>query len=95
MNWIPIENGVPPEGTAVLVSYASERTVKVNKRIIKVDIAFYKNRKFYAYGMPVSVSAWMPLPEPYKPYDVKYTPKHRRRDSERALKLMKYGVIKC
>lgn len=88
MDWIPIENGVPPEGTAVLISYAL-------KRIVKVDIAFYKNRKFYAYGVPVPVNAWMSLPEPYKPYDVKYTPKHRRRDTERALKLMKYGVIKC
>lgn len=54
-NWIPVSEKLPQEGTFVLASYKSDEGEDV--------IMTYYNK----YGfIPRLMTAWMPLPEPYK-----------------------------
>lgn len=74
--WIPIEKQ-PYNGQRVLLSFANEK----QKPLVgtwKVDDeggAFYApftGRTYASLGY--FVNAWMPLPEPYKPEDIKEAP---------------------
>lgn len=75
--WIPLEEKTPENGEHVLLSFANE---KQNPLVgtWKVDDeggAFYApftGRTYASLGY--FVSAWMPLPEPYKPEDIKEAP---------------------
>lgn len=75
--WIPLEEKTPENGEHVLLSFANE---KQNPLVgtWKVDDeggAFYApftGRTYASLGY--FTSAWMPLPEPYKPEDIKETP---------------------
>lgn len=74
--WIPVERQ-PYNGQRVLLSFANEK----QKPLVgtwKVDDeggAFYApftGRTYTSLGY--FVNAWMPLPEPYKPEDIKEAP---------------------
>lgn len=53
--WIPVTERLPEEGTFVLASYNSDEGVDV--------IMTYYNKYGFTRGL---MTAWMPLPEPYK-----------------------------
>ncbi len=55
MEWMPVYNCVPAEGSFVLVS--------VNNTYI--DIAFYRLGRFVIDTKQVHPEVWMPLPRPY------------------------------
>lgn len=53
--WIPVTERLPEEGTFVLASYNSDEGTDV--------IMTYYNKYGFTRGL---MTAWMPLPEPYK-----------------------------
>ena len=53
--WIPVTERLPEEGTFVLASYNSDEGVDV--------VMTYYNKYGFTRGL---MTAWMPLPEPYK-----------------------------
>lgn len=75
--WIPLEEKTPENGEHVLLSFANEKQEPL-VGTWKVDDeggAFYApftGRTYASLGY--FVSAWMPLPEPYKPEDIKEAP---------------------
>lgn len=75
--WIPLEENTPENGERVLLSFANEKQEPL-VGTWKVDDeggAFYApftGRTYASLGY--FVSAWMPLPEPYKPEDIKEAP---------------------
>ena len=58
--WIPCSDKLPTEGQGVLV------TVDDNVYEIKVGSCIYSNGRFHSLYNDVTVTAWMPLPTPYK-----------------------------
>lgn len=75
--WIPLEEKTPENGEHVLLSFANEK----QKPLVgtwKVDdeggasYAPFTGRTYASLGY--FVNAWMPLPEPYKPEDIKEAP---------------------
>lgn len=53
--WIPVTERLPEEGTFVLASYNSDEGADV--------VMTYYNKYGFTRGL---MTAWMPLPEPYK-----------------------------
>lgn len=82
MNWIPLINNVPNEGTYVLVSLENRY----------VNIAFYRLGRFMVDMKQVYPDAWMPLPVPYR---ISRHEQGYHAHMARIRKLAKYGVIKC
>ena len=75
--WIPLEEKTPENGEHVLLSFANEK----QKPLVgtwKVDDEGgssydpFTGRTYASLGY--FVNAWMPLPEPYKPEDIKEAP---------------------
>lgn len=65
MQWIPVSERLPEDNRTVLVTWQDG--------FYPVHAAFYENRMWYICDTPDdpaqynnSVTAWMPLPEPYR-----------------------------
>lgn len=58
--WIPCSERLPEDGQGVIV------TVDDNVYEIKVGSCIYSNGRFHSLYNDLTVTAWMPLPEPYK-----------------------------
>lgn len=58
--WIPCSERLPDEGQGVIV------TVDDNVYKIKVGSCIYSNGRFHSLYNDLTVTAWMPLPTPYK-----------------------------
>ena len=58
--WIPVSERLPEDGQGVIV------TVDDNVYEIKVGSCIYSNGRFRSLYNDLTVTAWMPLPEPYR-----------------------------
>lgn len=59
--WIPVEERLPEDERMVLV------TCQTKKGIRSTNKAYYDGAFWHGSGSMSSVTAWCPLPEPYKP----------------------------
>ena len=58
--WIPVTERLPETEDMMLV------TAKTTKGVRSVNRAYYMNGFWHGSGSMANVTAWMPLPEPYK-----------------------------
>ena len=75
--WIPLEEKTSENGEYVLLSFANEK----QKPLVGIYRADEEGGAFYApftgrtyASLGYFVNAWAPLPEPYKPEDIKEAP---------------------
>lgn len=61
--WIPVTERLPEPEVLVLV------TTKTTKGVRNVNRAYYMNGFWHGSGSMAGVTAWMPLPEPYREED--------------------------
>ena len=59
--WIPVEERLPEDERMVLVTCQTKKGIRSTKR------AYYDGTFWHGSGSMSSVTAWCPLPEPYKP----------------------------
>lgn len=70
--WIPVEEQLPEEGQEVLVTIEESPSHPRLKTNYYIDIAIYKEKSGFdleigwSIGAHAKVTAWMPMPEPYK-----------------------------
>ena len=58
--WVPVEEGLPEEEKMVLV------TCQAKNGHISVNRAYYMDGFWHGSGSMAGVTAWMPLPDPYR-----------------------------
>ncbi|MBS5327334.1 MAG: DUF551 domain-containing protein [Lachnospiraceae bacterium] len=59
--WIPVEERLPEDERMVLVTCQTKKGIRSTNR------AYYDGAFWHGSGSMSSVTAWQPLPEPYKP----------------------------
>lgn len=59
--WIPVEERLPEDERMVLVTCQTKKGIRSTNR------AYYDGAFWHGSGSMSSVTAWCPLPEPYKP----------------------------
>lgn len=59
--WIPVEERLPEDERMVLVTCQTKKGIRSTNR------AYYDGTFWHGSGSMSSVTAWCPLPEPYKP----------------------------
>ena len=59
--WIPVEERLPEDERMVLVTCQTKKGIRSTNR------AYYDGAFWHGRGSMSSVTAWCPLPEPYKP----------------------------
>lgn len=59
--WIPVEERLPEDEKMVLVTCQTKKGIRSTNR------AYYDGTFWHGSGSMSSVTAWQPLPEPYKP----------------------------
>ena len=59
--WIPVEERLPEDERMVLVTCQTKKGIRSTNR------AYYDGAFWYGSGSMSSVTAWQPLPDPYKP----------------------------
>ena len=59
--WIPVEEKLPEDDSMVLV------TCRTKKGVLSVNRAYCDGAFWHGCGSMSGVTAWMPLPEPYRP----------------------------
>ena len=58
--WFPVKEFLPPEGELVLI------TCQPKKGGADVNRAYWADGSWHGMGSMSNVTAWMPLPDPYK-----------------------------
>ena len=59
--WIPVEERLPEDERMVLVTCQTKKGIRSTNR------AYYDGAFWHGSGSMSSVTAWQPLPDPYKP----------------------------
>ena len=59
--WIPVEERLPEDERMVLVTCQTKKGIRSTNR------SYYDGAFWHGSGSMSSVTAWQPLPEPYKP----------------------------
>ena len=60
-DWIPVEKRLPEDERMVLVTCQTKKGIRSTNR------AYYDGAFWHGSGSMSSVTAWQPLPDPYKP----------------------------